>query len=155
MRKTQNSMYAALALTLLVDAYCGEIEDQESPHRGQYEVMRKFGRELTTAVPDMAVHYGVDLTPHLPIETIKKMEATVNEKWAGNLTLFELYKHSEKMAHRLILGLIGHGVNADDDTEDAEWLERKGIDLDTLHGEYFEGAHDAGFALGEAFEKKV
>ena len=149
-----------LAMTLLTEAFVSELEEHDLDD-GMAEVREEVrkevvspGCELTSSLEYTATEtFGIDLDPFLPMGLVDKIEAEVNKRWAGHMTLEKLYEHDDQAAHRLVLLALGHGVSPWDDRDCEEWLESQGAErLSHLN---FESASDEAWRLLEAFGKKI
>jgi hypothetical protein len=161
----RTEMLASLALTLLADAVISEIEgglQDEMPHRDEatgrklFDMVVRPQQDVCATLEETADDLGLDLSKYLPIQLIEKIEADVNKRWAGKLTLEKLYEESEQAAHRLVLNALGHGVSADDETEDALFFDRMDIpDGERRPVAYFEGPYDEASQFVDAAIEKL
>lgn len=160
----RTEMLKDLAQTLLADAVASECdnelndpinEDEAARGRKIRDAIIQPQRDLCETLEEFCEEVGIDLESYLPTELIEEIEADVNARWAGKLTLEKLYAESERAAHRLVLNALGHGVSADDDLPDAEIFERVGIPDDERRPVgYFESPWDqAGKLLTDAVDK--
>jgi hypothetical protein len=120
-----------LAITLFADAVATLIEyDKEDKVEIADDIWGNYLQQtdLTQSIPHVMQEYDVDIDKYLPMELVNKIIKAFDADWKGKLTVKELYDYDDQAAHRLMLGALGHGVNADDDRETEKWLKEKGID---------------------------
>jgi hypothetical protein len=156
------SMEEDLSLPLLVDALLSELESEknEDPKLGtspesiqeMLDGIQYPQAEMTETMPDFFDDAGVDWKKFLPTKLIKNMIADVDRNWAGKATVKELYDFDPHAAHGLVMGLVGHGVSADDDKEAADWLKKRGVNPRGSK-KYYESPYDEAFGLIDAYEQ--
>lgn len=158
-------MLKDLAKTLLADAVASEIESElQDPLRESdgdttqriRDAILQPQRDICEMLTEFCDEHDLDLDAYLPTDLIERMEADLNARLQGRLTLSDLYGESTTAAHRLVLNAVGHGVSADDDRADRDWIEARGVDGgDCVPTGSYESPWDNAFKFIEAATKKL
>lgn len=149
-------MIESFATMLLADSFWSCWEDNEFViDLITYEERNKFrqsyagsGCEITQGMKDAVCDLEMDLKQFLPLEMTQEIVLRVDKFWKGKYSVEQLHEYCERASHRLILGQIGHGVDADDDTHIAEMFDELGIETPR-------SSHEGAYEQGENLARKV
>ena len=84
---------------------------------------------MTESLRDLIRERGVKYRDLLPTKIVERIGKHIDEQWKDQEFSFaELYDSEPQAAHREILGALGHGVSASDDSDVEAWLEELGVD---------------------------
>jgi hypothetical protein len=149
-------MIESFATMLLADAFWSTWEDDESvidliTQEEREKFCRSYagsGCEIVQGMECALEDLEIDIKPFLPLEVVQQIVDNVNEFWKNKYSVEELHEYCQRASHRLILGRIGHGVDADDDTHIAEMFEELGISTPP-------SSHEGAYEQGENLASKV
>lgn len=149
-------MIESFATMLLADSFWSRWEDNDlaidlltQEERNQFrQSYAGPGCEIVQGMQDGICDLEIDLQSFLPLEMTQKIVDSVNESWKGKYSVEQLHEYCERASHRLILGQVGHGVDADDDTDIAEMFKELGIEIPS-------GYYESPYEQAENLVRKV